>query len=946
MKVLLSLLAALLLVVPAQAQEAIDVFPYDYAVQDYDNGLRAVVVPTDYPNIVSLQIVVATGSRNEVEPGKSGFAHFFEHMMFRGTENYSSEEYREILKNAGADQNAYTTDDYTNYHITFSKDDLDTILALEADRFQRLQYSVEDFKTESRAVLGEYNKNSANPVSKLFEVMRDAAFEEHTYEHTTMGFLEDIEDMPNQYDYSLTFFDRFYRPEYTTIVVTGDVETERVFELVEEHWGEWEQGSYQSEIPTEPPLGGPVYEHVEWETPTLPWVMLAFRGPAFSDETSDLAALDLLSSLAFSSSSPLYEKLVVKEQKAQQLWSWFPNRVDPNLLVVAAQVKDVADVWYVRDQIQRTLAGLRATSPDADRLADIKSNMIYGFAGAMDDSEAIASTLASYLALTREVETINRVYNLYDDVSPDLVQAMAQRYFTDSRMVVTTLAHEELPPTETPAGSVDAFVAAMDAPAEQAAVETVLLQNDSPLINFRFLFGVGAASDPAGKAGLAELTARMVEDAGSQSMSYEEIQQALFPLAAGFGTQVDKEMTVFGGQIHRDNLDAYYAIIKDQLLNPAFRQADFERIKSSLINEVRVSLRGNNDEELGKEVLYEVVYQDHPYGTLTRGHVADLEAITLDDVRQFYADHYTQANLTLGLAGGYPDAFLETVMGDLAALPEGTPTAYDLPQPGPIDGLEVTIVDKNTRATAISMGFPIDVTRASDDFAALWLARSYFGEHRSSNSYLYQRIRETRGMNYGDYAYIEYFPNGMFQFHPDANLGRQQQLFQIWIRPVRPEQAHFATRVALYELEKLIEEGMTEADFEATRNYLLKFVNVLTASQDRQLGYALDSEYYGIPGFTDYIKTELEGLTVEDVNRAIRTHLQRDDMHLVFIAPNAEELRDQLVSDAPSPITYDAPKPDALLDEDAVIERYPLGIQAEKVTILPVEEVFENGQAS
>ena len=179
-------------------------------MRELENGLKVIVLKTDYPGVVSLQIPVQTGSRNEVEPGKSGFAHFFEHMMFRGTENYSQEQYGAMLKEVGADQNAYTTDDYTNYHVTFINEDLERMLMLEADRFQNLKYSEAQFKTEALAVKGEYLKNSASPFSKLFETVRKNAFKEHTYRHTTMGFLEDIEDMPNQLEYSYEFFDRWY----------------------------------------------------------------------------------------------------------------------------------------------------------------------------------------------------------------------------------------------------------------------------------------------------------------------------------------------------------------------------------------------------------------------------------------------------------------------------------------------------------------------------------------------------------------------------------------------------------------------------------------------------------------------------------------------------------------------------------------------------------------
>src|SRR5881296_701776 len=130
------------------------IFPYPYVQEDLPNGLRLITVPADFPNIVALYIVVSTGSRNEIEPGKSGYAHLFEHLMFLGSERYTGQERDEIMKLAGADTNAYTSDDRTVYHEVFSKDDLGKILELEADRFQRLKYSADAYKTETRAVLG------------------------------------------------------------------------------------------------------------------------------------------------------------------------------------------------------------------------------------------------------------------------------------------------------------------------------------------------------------------------------------------------------------------------------------------------------------------------------------------------------------------------------------------------------------------------------------------------------------------------------------------------------------------------------------------------------------------------------------------------------------------------------------------------------------------------
>jgi len=285
------------------AQPAKKILPYDYVQEDLPNGLRLITVPTDYPNIVALYIVVQTGSRNEVEPGHTGFAHLFEHLMFKGTEKIPSSQYDDTLSRIGAASNAYTTDDYTCYHTVFSKEDLDTMLMMEADRFQNLKYSLPEFKTETLAVLGEYNKNSSNPLSKLNEVLSDTAFTTSTYKHTTMGFLKDIQDMPNQFEYSQRFFDRYYRPEYTTILVIGDAKPKATRQMVDKYWGQWKRGSYKPDIPVEPPQDGPRTGHVDWSGPTLPIVTVAFKGPAYNDSTKDTAALDALAFLAFSSKS-------------------------------------------------------------------------------------------------------------------------------------------------------------------------------------------------------------------------------------------------------------------------------------------------------------------------------------------------------------------------------------------------------------------------------------------------------------------------------------------------------------------------------------------------------------------------------------------------------------------------------------------------------------------
>ncbi len=474
-----------------------------------------------------------------------------------------------------------------------------------------------------------------------------------------------------------------------------------------------------------------------------------------------------------------------------------------------------------------------------------------------------------------------------------------------------------------------------------AQMRTVTLPDKSPVITLRVVFTTGAAFDPADKPGVADLTASMLSGGGTKDLVYKQIVDAMFPMAASVSSQVDQEMTTFSGATHADNLDEYYKLFRAMLLDPGWRDDDFKRIKDSAINSLRVGLRGNNDEELGKEVLYSALYRGTPYGHYSGGTVSALEKITLDDLKQFYKQHYTQANLILGIAGGYPAAFLERVKKDFNALPAKDAAPAVIVKPQAIDHTRAMIVEKNTRSVAYSLGFPIEVKRGDPDYPALLVMQSYLGPHRLSGGRLYQRIREVRGINYGDYAYIEYFPRGGNLMEPPPNLARRSQIFQIWIRPAEPPQAAFTLRLAVYELTKLVKEGITQEDFDRTRDFVGKYVNVLTKTKRAELGYAIDSLYYGIPDYNSYIKNALSKLTREQVNAAIRKHLRADRLQVVAVSANAEALKQQLIGSGPTPIRYNSEKPLDILAEDKIVEKFDIGLRPQDVEIVPVEQVFE-----
>src|SRR5438132_800813 len=363
--------------------------------------------------------------------------------MCLSSDHYTRHQLDQILKNVAANDNSYTAADRTVYHEVFSKDDLDRILELEADRFQHLKYPLDGYKTETKAVLGEFNKNNANPEEKLFEVLRATAYQRHTYSHTTMGFIEDIEDMPNQYEYSLQFYNRYYRPEYTTIVLVGDVKRDEALSMTKKYFGAWKRGTYVPEIPSEGDQKEPRENHVDWPSETLPLIYVAFRGPAYSDIKKDKAALDLLAPIAFGENSDLYQRLVLKEQKVESLGYSSDNRADPELFYVSASVKDERDLDYVRQQIIETFKRLTTETVSQAKLDATRSRLRYSFALGMDSSEAIAGAMAQYIALRRSPETLDKLYALYDTITPQDLRDVATRYFVDNHRTIVTLATEK-----------------------------------------------------------------------------------------------------------------------------------------------------------------------------------------------------------------------------------------------------------------------------------------------------------------------------------------------------------------------------------------------------------------------------------------------------------------------------------------------------------------------
>jgi zinc protease len=462
----------------------------------------------------------------------------------------------------------------------------------------------------------------------------------------------------------------------------------------------------------------------------------------------------------------------------------------------------------------------------------------------------------------------------------------------------------------------------------------------SPIVSFRLVFHSGSVDDPKGKEGLTSLTADILSEGGTQSLTSAQLLDVLFPMAAELSAATDKEFTVFAGRVHKDHLPRFLDIFTDVLLKPRLSPQEFERLRARALSDVRNGLRSENDELLGKVALDALLFQGHPYAHFVGGTEKGLESITLEDVKAHAARVFTQDRLVIGLAGPVDEALQKTVTSRLSALPATGAPRVELP-PVPATGGRAIVVQKPTLSTAVSMGYVTPLRRGDPDFFPVALALSYLGEHRQSSGVLFNELREKRGLNYGNYAYAEHFIEQPGTTYNRTNIARTQQDITLWIRPVVPANGLFATRGALYFLDRLVKQGIAQDKFELSRGFLLGYTRLWEQTDQRRLGYAIDSLFYGTPDFLEQYRAALAKMTPESVHAAVRRQLRPESLNFAFVTQDAQELARLLEEQPPSPISYASPKPPALLEEDKAIITHPLPVQPEAIQVVPAQSFME-----
>jgi zinc protease len=489
-----------------------------------------------------------------------------------------------------------------------------------------------------------------------------------------------------------------------------------------------------------------------------------------------------------------------------------------------------------------------------------------------------------------------------------------------------------------------------------------LKQPNSSKIVVKFMFKNGSMWDPQGKEGLTYTTSQLITQGGTGELTFSDIQDKIYPMASGYYVLVDKEVATFTFLFHKDWMEEFYPIMIGLITNPTLSQTDFDRVKKNQQAYVDQVIRASSDEEYSKKALEDFLFRGTNYQHMVEGKTSSVELITLDDVKNHYKNFFTRNNLMIGIAGNYPESFVEKLKTDITKLPDAEPLNPDVPVIQMPNGIDVEIIAKEgSFGSAIFTGYPLSITRSDDEFAALMVANSYLGEHRKSYSKLYQVIREQRSMNYGDYSYIEWYHNGGGNMLPPSGVPRHSNYFSIWIRPVQIAKqlktqyeelkdiqvghAHFAIRMALREMDKMINNGLSQEDFEATRDFLKSYIRLYIKSPEQQLGYLIDSKMYGRDNYIEELEELLSELTLEDVNNAIKKYMQIENMKITIVTDvsEAEPLAKSLKENLPSPMSYSnivkSGLSEDILKEDAATENFRLNVK--NVTIVESKDTFK-----
>ena len=887
------------------------------SIEEYrltDNGLRILLMPVDGLPVATVMVTYEVGSRNEVT-GVTGATHILEHIMFKGTERFKSEnnsDYFSQMERIGARSNATTFFDRTNYYATLPSEYVSLAIELEADRMRNLLIREKDLNSEMTVVRNEYERGENNPMQTLIKEIYACAFIAHPYNHPTIGWLSDIEGTSTEK--LRAFYDNYYWPENAVLTVIGGFDSEETLKAIEQFYGPIPNAPQPIPVveTKEPKQLGPRHLVIE-RAGQVGIIMVAFKAPEGDHE--DWTALTLLKQILGADKTGRLYRALEDKGKASATFAYAPQLRDPGLFILAAYLTPDATheetEKTIADEIQRII-GDGVTEDELEQAkAVIMANVVYG----RDGSYAIADQLNEAIAMGNWTKYVTQPEAI-QEVSAEDVQRVAAKYFTTENRTTgwfvpkDSAAHEKM--TAVGFGpnyyrDPGVFENRFDDNKNLQNEDPVSTDDSKPVVNFSdnlqhasigdieviginmpitdvvsFVgcFAAGDALSPEDSPTLANLTAAML-DQGTKRNDRFQIAELLNSIGAEIKFGANTHSLQFSGKFLRKDAGTVIALLAEQLREPAFDADVLETLKSRQIAQF---LRADDNPDYRADTLAtRLLYpKDHPnYSEKISVLLEDLKSLTIDDITQFHANYYGPKSMKLVFAGDIDFEQLRAAVEFAFDGWEGG-TLYPSEHAKQLENTQkserIFIADKTSVAVRYTQNTGLQ--RTSEDYIPFTIGNYILGG--SFNARLMQEVRVNRGLTYS-----------INSSHTGDILTTGHWILKVSLSPTLLEEGMAATKSVLNDW---YENGVREDEVQRTIETLCGSYLVGLSTTSNVANQVLSFIQRGFPPeYVDEYPEKLRSVTTEQVNDAIRKHFD-PELNTRIIAGSLAEAQPEIVT--------------------------------------------------
>lgn len=852
------------------------------------NGLRLLVHEDHKAPIVAVNVWYHVGSKNE-KPGKSGFAHLFEHLMFNGSEHFNTDYFQALEAIGATDLNGTTNEDRTNYFQNVPVGALDQVLWLESDRMGHLLGAIDQAKLdEQRGVVQNEKRQGENqPYARGYDIAQKEMYPpHHPYGHTVIGEMEDLNAASLEDVHE--WFKSYYGAANAVLVVAGDITPEAAYEKVLKYFGNIPAGptiarpgvnipvrtydtraTYQDRVPEE--RINMFWHMPQWGTQETVWLDLA----------SDV--------LASGKNSRLYKKLVYEKQICSQAFAFVNPAEISGEFVVQANVKKGKSLEEVEAAINEILNEFIANGPTEEEVSRVKAayfanfikgiERIGGFGGKSD-------LLAQNEVYAGSADYYKKMLRWYNETTAKNIHDAAKKWLTRGRFTLTCTPFPEYAVTGTEADRSKAPEVVKEVNAQFPDIQRATLKNgmkvvltrrtESPAMVMSMMFDAGFCTDKmGGKPGLANLAMNMLDE-GTQSLNSLQINEKLQLLGASLGTFSDLDYSYVSLNTLKQSLDPSLDLMADVMLNPAFPAAELERLKNEQISGIQREKK--SPQSMVMRVMPELLYgKDHPYGMPMSGTGEEdaVRAMTIDDVRGYYQRWLRPNNATIVVTGDITmPELVEKLEKRFGKWSKGDVPKKVIPEVKSANNGKIFLIDRpESQQTFIVSGYLTKPYGQLDETAIEQMNNVLGGDFTSR---INMNIREDKHWAYGAGSFIQ------------NTAGQRPYLM---FAPVQTDKTKESVQEIMKEVKQFVaEKPMTQAEFDKTKQNTVMGMAGMWETNAAVNASARNLVKYNLKD--DYWKTysqRVQNLTLKDVQSVAKTLVQPNDMGW-FMAGDAEKV--------------------------------------------------------